>query len=417
MSQFTFQQSPEPLPSSHIPEGFRFSAAQAGIKASGKPDFACIHASERASAAAVFTGNLTVAAPILAGRENLRKSKGHVRVVVINAGNANCATGQAGVQGCRDVCAAAAAQFDCDITEVFPSSTGVIGVPFPAGKAIAALPVVAASMGTGTAHVEQFAQAILTTDTRPKIASARLEIEGNAVSILGIAKGAGMIAPQVVPHATMLVYLLTDARLEPDDLQRLLNDAVDDTFNCISIDGDTSTNDTVLLLASGSSGVTVRRSEVDGGYDQFQRALRQVCASLARQIVDDGEGAEHVIELRVERAATRGDAHKVARTIANSPLVKTAFAGCDPNWGRILAATGRSGVALDPAKVSIWIGGLPVCRHGQTAPEFDRDAVHRKMLERNVSVRVDLNLGSEKCVFLTCDLTTEYIHVNADYST
>lgn len=396
-----------------IPVGFRYAAVRAGIKPSGKPDFACALATKGTTAAAMFTSNRLTAAPLTVGREHLQTTSGTVRLVAVNAGNANCATGPAGVDVCRQVCAAAAQQFGCSAAEVFPSSTGIIGVPLPGGKLISALPEIAAQLGDTPTHIEQFAQAILTTDTRAKIATAKLEVGGRPVNILGIAKGAGMIAPQLTPHATMLVYLFTDAQISSQDLRVLLGQAVDPTFNCISIDGDTSTNDTVLLLASGASGAKVAASDSSS----FAECLRSICASLARQIVEDGEGVGHVIALAVEGAASDADARQVARSIANSPLVKTAFAGCDPNWGRILAAAGYSGAAFDAAKASLWIGGLPVCRDGQVAPDFMKAQVHRAMLERDVAIRLDLQLGSGRCDFLTCDLTAEYIRVNAEYST
>ncbi len=299
--------------------------------------------------------------------------------------------------------------------QVFPSSTGIIGVPLPAQKLIDALPEIASVLGETPTHLQQFAEAILTTDTRVKIASGVCTTEKGRINILGVTKGAGMIAPQLVPHATMLAYLFTDAEIEPEDLQAFLNAAVDTTFNCISIDGDTSTNDTVLLLASGASGAALKRSSPQAA--GFAEALQAVCGSLARQIVEDGEGVRHVIELSVEGAATPEEARRVARSIANSPLVKTAFAGADPNWGRILAAAGYSGVAIDPSSVSVSIAGLPVCRNGQVAHDFDRQRVHSAMTEPTVRVTVDLGMGAGVCHFIACDLTAEYVRVNAEYST
>ncbi len=406
----------QPLNSSsfHVPAGFQFGAVRAGIKPSGKPDFACALAVNGTTAAAMFTSNRMVAAPVIVDREHLRRSGGRVRFVAVNAGNANCATGQPGIAACRSVCAAAAKQFGCAEQEVFPSSTGIIGVPLAAEKLVAVLPEIAAKLGDTPVHLKQFSEAILTTDTRAKVSSAAIEIGGKQLKIFGVAKGAGMIAPQLVPHATMLVYIFTDAKIPTGDLQSFLNSAVESTFNCISIDGDTSTNDTVLLLASGAvSNDALQKNDAAA----FAEALRTVCASLARQIIDDGEGAGHVIELNVQGAASAADAKCVARSIANSPLVKTAFAGCDPNWGRILAATGYSGVEIEPYNVSVSIGGLPVCRNGQIAPDFHKDNVHAAMLERTVPVVVDLGMGNEQCYFLTCDLTAEYVRVNAEYST
>lgn len=401
----------------HTPAGFRFGAVRAGIKPSGKPDFACVSAAEGTTAAAVFTSNRMVAAPVLVGRDHLRRSGGRVRFVAVNAGNANCATGEQGIEACLTVCKAAAKEFSCSAEEVIPSSTGIIGVPLPAEKLVAALPQIATQLGTSSAHVQQFAEAILTTDTRAKIASLQINMGDKQVHLFGVAKGAGMIAPQLVPHATMLVYIFTDAKVEAADLQIFLNEAIEPTFNCISIDGDTSTNDTVLLLASGASGATVTYAAQNETSKAFSQALRNICGSLARQVIEDGEGAGHVVELAIEGASSEEDARRIARSIANSPLVKTAFAGCDPNWGRILAAAGYSGASINPARASIWIGGLPVCRNGRAAQDFDKNKVHEAMLQRTVLVRVDLGMGHGTCEFLTCDLTAEYIRINAEYST
>ncbi len=409
--------SPPSFSFSHRPAGFRFGAARAGIKPSGKPDFACADAVEGTTAAAVFTSNRMMAAPVLVGRDHLRQSGGRVRFVAVNAGNANCATGEQGVAACLTVCKAAAKKFACSTEEVFPSSTGIIGVPLPAEKLVEALPQIATRLGESAAHVQQFAEAILTTDTRAKIASAAINMGDRQVHLFGVAKGAGMIAPQLVPHATMLVYIFTDAKVEAPDLQKYLNDAIEPTFNCISIDGDTSTNDTVLLLASGASGVSITHSTDGPASHAFSGALLEVCGSLARQVMEDGEGAGHVIELAIDGASSRDDAKRIARSIANSPLVKTAFAGCDPNWGRILAAAGYSGAPIDPGRTSIWIAGLPVCRNGRAANDFDKDKVHEAMLQRTVNVRLDLGMGHAGCDFLTCDLTAEYVRINAEYST
>jgi glutamate N-acetyltransferase / amino-acid N-acetyltransferase len=396
-----------------IPRGFRFGAGVAGIKASGRPDFSLIAADTPASAAAAFTSNRVIAAPLIVDKENLHASGGKVRVVAINAGNANCAAGQAGLDAARATCAAAAEAFGCRPEEVFPSSTGVIGVPLPAEKLAAAMPGLAARMGSARDHFLEVAEAILTTDTVEKTAFARVEIgDAREVRIAALGKGSGMIHPQLVPHATMLVYILTDADIEPEDLQAFLNPAIETSFNRISVDGDTSTNDTVLLLASGASGVRVAR-----GSEAFQAALAQVCTSMAKQIVADGEGVSHVVELQIAGAATDADALRVAKTIAHSPLVKTAWAGCDPNWGRLAAAIGYSGAEIDPARIDISFGALPICRDGGRAPEYDEAAAHAYLSQEEFSISIDLHMGQGSCAFWTTDLTAEYIHINADYST
>jgi glutamate N-acetyltransferase / amino-acid N-acetyltransferase len=399
------------IPSEALPLGFRFAAVKAGIKPSGKPDFAVAVADKPASAAAMFTGNRVVAAPIIVGRRHLARSAGQVRVVAVNAGNANCATGQIGIEACERVCAAAAATFQCEGHEVIPSSTGIIGVPLPAEKPIAVLPEIVASLGATPERFAQFARAIMTTDTKPKTAYASLLIDGRTVRIAGVCKGAGMIHPQLVPHATMLVYIFTDAAIAPAALDAFLRQSVEVSFNRISIDGDTSTNDTVLLLASGVSGAAVNADD-----KAFAAALTQICTSLAKQIVDDGEGVTHVVELQIEGAPTDRDALTVAKAIAHSPLVKTAWAGSDPNWGRLMAATGYSGVAIDPDRIAIWFGDLQICSNGGRVANFDEAAAHAYLKQREFTVRIDLGIGNGSCRFWTTDLTAEYVRINADYS-
>jgi glutamate N-acetyltransferase / amino-acid N-acetyltransferase len=320
-----------------IPKGFRFGATKAGLKASGRTDFALIVADSAADAAAAFTGNRVKAAPLLVDQEHLRETGGKVRAVAINAGNANCATGQAGIDAARATCEGVAQVFDCTAWEVFPSSTGIIGVPLPAEKLINALPELSARMGAESDHFQEVATAILTTDKVEKTAFARVAVDGKEVRIASLCKGSGMIHPQVVVHATMLVYILTDAEATAAVLDGFLRKAIEVSFNRISVDGDTSTNDTVLLLASGASG-----AEIGADHAEFGAALTEVCTSLARQIVADGEGVTHVVELRIAGAANDEDALRVAKAIAHSSLVKTAWAGCDPNWGRLVAAIGYS---------------------------------------------------------------------------
>jgi len=395
-----------------IPRGFRFGAIKAGLKASGRTDFAMIVADAPASAAAAFTGNRVSAAPLVVDKQNLKATGGRVRVVAINAGNANCAAGQAGLDAARDTCTGAAEVFGCTPQEVFPSSTGIIGVPLPAEKLIAVMPELASKLGSESDHFQQVALAILTTDTVEKTAFARIELDGREVRIAATCKGSGMIHPQLVPHATMLVYILTDAAIEPPVLQQYLDNSIEPSFNRISVDGDTSTNDTVLLLASGASGVTIR-----SGNAVFQKSLTQVCTSLAKQIVADGEGITHVVELRIEGAATDADALKAAKAIAHSPLVKTAWAGADPNWGRLVAALGYSGAHIDPERIDISFGVLPICRNGGRAAEFDEAKAHAYIQQPEFSISIQLHQASGSCVFWTTDLTTEYVHINADYST
>src|SRR3984885_14622736 len=415
--------SPTPLiRDDQVPRGFSFAAGRAGLKASGKPDLACAVADQPAAAAAMFTSNKVIAAPLIVGQRHLELSQHRIRLVLVNAGNANCATGEAGVLAARQCCTSAGALFGCDPHAVFPSSTGIIGVPLPVGKVTAALPALHAGLGSSAAHLGQMAGAIMTTDTRSKMAAASFDVEGVTVRVAGIAKGAGMIHPQL--HATMLVYLFTDAQLEPAVAADLLHHAVEGSFNRISIDGDTSTNDTVLLLASGASGVAIQghnhdtaSTVADRCTTAFSAALDSVCLTLAKHIVSDGEGVTHVVELNIAGALTDADALRVARSIAHSPLVKTAWAGCDPNWGRILAAIGYAGVAIDPTRINISFGELEICRGGSISPRFDENATHEYLKQRDLTIQIDLGVGPGKCRFWTTDLTEEYVRINSDYST
>lgn len=384
-----------------VPLGFEFSSTTAGIKASGSPDLALALATRGASAAAMFTTNRVVAAPLVCGREHLRRTHGRLRAVIVNSGNANCATGKAGLRACDEVCRSVARVAKCERDEVFPGSTGIIGVPLPASKLIQAIPQLFSSRGTDAEAAQRFARAIMTTDTRMKTASVRF---GRA-TLFGTCKGAGMIHPRL---ATMLVYLFTDAEASPRELGELLHDAVHATLNRINVDNDTSTNDTALLLASGAAGKVNKK--------ELAAALGAVCESLARQIVGDGEGVKHVVNLRIGGARSDAEARQAAKAIANSMLVKTAWAGADPNWGRVLAAVGYSGVPIDPAKVDIFFGKHQVCRRG-VAAKFDAKAVHIYLSQPVFDVRVHLGRGKVAATVWTCDLTSEYVHINADYHT
>jgi glutamate N-acetyltransferase / amino-acid N-acetyltransferase len=401
----TLSETPAPI---HLPHGFSFSSVAAGIKASGRPDLALVTCPAGTRAAAVFTKNRVVAAPVQVGRACLKSARGRIRALVVNSGNANCATGAAGIAACRRVCGEAARQLGVKPKEVFPSSTGIIGVPLPAERIVARLPELVAQQAATEEAACRFAQTIMTTDTRPKLASVSFRSRDGEVRLLGIAKGAGMIHPQL---ATMLVYVLTDVVAGTTELKRHLLEACEQTLNCISIDGDTSTNDTVLLLASGQADV-----RMDHCTKAFAAALLEVCRSLARQIVRDGEGARHVIRLSVEQARTREEARQVARAIAHSALVKTAWAGADPNWGRILAAIGYSGAPVNPGRVNIFIGPQQVCRNGSAAG-FDPKQAHSHLAQPECDIRVQLGRGRSGLYFYTTDLTVEYVRINADYST
>ena len=407
------------LPADAMPRGFMWGAVRAGIKASGNPDVAVAVATAGAVGAAMYTSNRVVAAPVTVGRRHLLATGGRVGAVLVNAGNANCANGEPGIAGCIATCVAAAQTFGCIFDEIVPSSTGIIGVPFPAEKVVAAMPALKAAVGDTAEHAEAFARAIMTTDTRMKTARAIVPVEGAEVRIWGAAKGAGMIGPSLSapvagpPHATMLVYLFTDVAADVSELNAALAAAVEPSFNSISIDGDTSTNDTVLLVASGAGGVKLNQELVPA----FDAALGEVCRSLAYQIIADGEGVTHVVTLDIRGAASNADAALVAKTIATSPLCKTAWSGGDPNWGRLLAAAGRSGIVFEPERTRIWIGAEAVFEYGVRAPAFDDASAHAEMMQPEYTITIDLGEGDGTCRFLTCDLTTEYVHINADYST
>lgn len=393
-----------------VPAGFRFAATKAGIKASGNPDLALIECPGGASAAAVFTTNLVVAAPVTVGRQHLAQSKGQLSAILVNAGNANCATGKPGMASAEKSCMELAKALGTKPSSILPSSTGVIGVPLPVEKLLSGIPSLLDARGDSPEHAMAFARAIMTTDTRPKVAYAEFTVKGKTARILGVAKGAGMIHPNM---ATMLSYIVTDVAGCAEHLQHLLAAAAARTFNRISIDGDTSTNDTLCLLASGASGVALDNPRVA---KKFAEALEQLCASLSEQIVTDGEGVKHVVRLKIEGAKSEQEAKQIAETIAHSPLVKTAWAGADPNWGRILAALGRSGAKLDPSKVDIFFGSIPVCKKGQSAA-FDEKKAHAYLSQPTFEITVRLNRGRHQITFLTCDLTAEYVHINADYTT
>lgn len=425
-----------PARSLPVPRGFRFAATACGLKRRGR-DLALLAGEALAAAAAVFTTNRVQAAPVRLSRAHLRQSRGWVRAVVVNSGNANCATGPAGDRAARATAVGAGRLLGCAARHVLVCSTGVIGVSLPAEKLLRALPKLSRSAANTPRAFRAFARAILTTDTRPKWAAATCRIEGRAVRLLGCAKGAGMIAPRM---ATMLAFVVTDAAIAPPLLQRMLRAAVAQTFNRITVDGDTSTNDTVVLLASGAAGgrrLSLRRFSPDRRAAtraerdalRFYRALTEVCRSLALQIVADGEGAQRVVEVEVRGAPSAAAAKRVARTIAESPLVKTALAGADPNWGRILAAAGRAGVALDPARTRIWLAGTLVFARGRPRP-FDERAVRRALRRHHVSVVLDLGerkrnanrrirrpaaRAAGRCVLWTCDFTRGYVDINASY--
>lgn len=405
---------PNPVSPDLLPKGYVFASSACGLKANGRPDLALITSDVPAAAAGVFTTNRVKAAPVLVSQEHLRTASTGIRAIIANSGNANCATGVAGVAASRATTAAVAQELDCSPEEVLVCSTGVIGVPLDVTRILNAIPAMVKGGTRSPEAAACLARAMMTTDTRPKWSAASFRIGGRQANMIGFAKGAGMIHPQM---ATMLAFVVTDAALTRALAQRALGAVARRTFNSISVDGDTSTNDTLFLLANGASGCPTVRAE-GAGYSRFVKALESVCAELALAIVSDGEGAARVAEIEVRGAPSDLAAEQVARTIATSPLVKTALAGGDPNWGRILAAAGRAplakGVSFDPARVEIRLAGTTVCRRGEAYP-FDENAVHQKLLEQHVPVVVDLKSGRGRATVWTCDFTTEYVHINADY--
>jgi glutamate N-acetyltransferase/amino-acid N-acetyltransferase len=401
------------LSASDVPRGFTFAATHCGLKRS-RLDLGILISETPAAAAAVFTSNQVVAAPVVASREHLQKSAHRMRAVIVNSGNANCCTRDDGYAASVVTAQKLAAELgDTDPSQIVVCSTGVIGAPLRVEKILSAVPDLVVARSADSGAFEEFARSIMTTDTRPKWAAAKCRIGGKEVRILGCAKGSGMIQPNM---ATMLAFLATDAAISSALLSRLLRAAVGPTFNSITVDGDTSTNDTVAVFANGQAGAERITGARNAGYKALSTALAKVCKSLALSIVEDGEGAQRVIEIEVRGAPSDRTAGQIARTIANSPLVKTAFAGADPNWGRILAAAGRSGVRFDPERVDISIAGIAVCRRGREYP-FDEAAAHEKMLAKYVPIRVHLRSGRGSARVWTCDFTQEYVHINASYRT
>lgn len=395
------------------PAGFLAAAATCGLKESKKPDLALLVSDRDCTAAGAFTQNQVAAAPILLCRETLAANDTRVRGVVINAGNANACTGEPGMRAARAMQRLAATALNCAPGQVFTLSTGIIGVQLDMDKVEAGIAAATTQLAPGGGS--DAAHAIMTTDIQPKELAVQVELLGGVVTIGGMAKGSGMIHPNM---ATMLSVITTDAVVPANDLQAHLIRAVERSFNRISVDGDTSTNDTVLLLANGASGV-VAADPVS--LSAFGDALDFVCIKLAQMIVRDGEGASKFVELTVTGAPSADQAAAIARTIATSPLVKTAFAGGDPNWGRILAAAGRAGVPFDQSQVALWISMGEADRVqlvvGGTPRSFSESDAARIFAQPEFQVHLDLGAGEGEATVWTCDLTHDYVTINADYRT
>ena len=389
------------------PRGFRAAGVSAGIKANHGLDLALLVSDAPAQAAAVFTTNLALAAPVVVSREHLARSGGATRAVIVNSGCANACTGDEGMQAARDMAAETARIVHCPAEQVLVASTGVIGVALPIDKIRDGLPAAFGALGADQGAMA--ARAIMTTDPFPKEAAAQVVIDGRDVTIGGMAKGSGMIEPML---ATMLAFVTTDAAVPKTLLDRALREAVGDTFNAITVDGECSTNDCVMLLANGASGVAI--DEVS--YATFAAGLTAVCRELALGIVRGGEGATKLVTVMVKGAASSDEARKAAKAIANSLLVKTAIHGGDPNWGRLIAVAGRAGVAFELSRAAVMIGSTVLFENGRPHDEASPEAAEY-LTGKDLTVSVDLGAGGASSTVWTCDLSAEYVRINADYRT
>ena len=396
--------APAAFPDLPAIDGVRFATVEAGVRYQGRTDVMLAVLDPGTSVAGVFTRSATRAAPVLDCQDKIGGSSEGPAAIVVNSGNANAFTGHYGQTSVAEVTQAVSKATGVPVERVFTSSTGVIGEPLPHERIVAQLETLKA--GLSRHAIEGAARAIMTTDTFPKGASAQVQIDGKTVSIAGIAKGSGMIAPDM---ATMLVYIFTDARVEQSALQAMLGAQTDRTFNCITVDSDTSTSDSLLLCATGASGVDAT------GNAAFAEALEGVMLDLAQQVVRDGEGATKFVEIRVTGAVSDKDAKTHGLAIANSPLVKTAIAGEDPNWGRVVMAIGKSGAAADRDRLTIRFGDTLVAENGWVSPTYREEDAAEHMKEQDLLISVDLGLGTGSATVWTCDLTHGYIEINADY--
>ncbi|MGB9392039.1 MAG: bifunctional glutamate N-acetyltransferase/amino-acid acetyltransferase ArgJ [Xanthobacteraceae bacterium] len=399
-----------PKTTPHLPNiaGVRLATAQAGIRYRDRTDVMLAVFEPQTSVAGVFTRSKCPSSPVEWCRTQIKG--GHARALVVNSGNANAFTGKSGRQACALTAKFAAAAVGCKSSEVFLASTGVIGEPLDAqafDRVMVGLATDACPDGYGDA-----AKAIMTTDTFPKLATARARLRGTDVTVNGFAKGAGMIAPDM---ATMLAFIFTDAPIAAPVLQSVLREGVIDTFNAVTIDGDTSTSDTVLAFATGTAAAPRISRGNDPRLPPFRKAFAAVLANLAEQIARDGEGARKLVEITVEGAVSKASARRIALSIANSPLVKTAIAGEDANWGRVVMAVGKAGEPADRDRLSIWFGGIRVAHKGARDQAYDEGAVSAAMKRPEISLKVALGLGKGRDRVLTCDLTKEYVAINGDY--
>ena len=397
--------APEGFPDIGVIDGVRFSSAAAGVKYKGRTDVMLAQLSAGSTIAGVFTSSATRSAPVLDCQEKLGLISDEGAAIIVNSGNSNAFTGKIGTDAMKAVVNGVADKLSLSPERVFSASTGVIGEPLPADRIINKLDDLVRDLSEN--GIEDAARAIMTTDTYAKGAVAEVQIGAKTVKIAGIAKGSGMIAPDM---ATMLVYLFTDAQVPQEDLQTLLSEVNKYTFNAITVDSDTSTSDTVLLAATGASKVAVTKDKTE-----FKAGLHSVMRDLAHQVVRDGEGASKFVEIEVISAQNERDAKTHAFAIANSPLVKTALAGSDPNWGRIVMAIGKSGALADRDRIKIWFGDILVATDGFVAPSYTENDGATYMQKAELRIRVDIGLGSGCFTAWTCDLTHQYVSINADY--
>lgn len=391
-----------------FPRGFKAAGVRAGIKKSGNLDLALIYTEKEAAVAGVFTQNAVAAAPVIVSREAVKGGRAHA--IVANAGCANACTGEAGLANARKMAAMAAAEVGCAPEEVLVGSTGIIGVNLPMDKLAAGIKAAAAELSeNGSINA---GNAIITTDTYSKACSCEVEIGGVPVRFGAIAKGSGMIQPNM---ATMLCYITTDANISSQLMQQALSEIVEVTFNMISVDGDMSTNDTVLVLANGASGM----GEITKGspeYAKFYEVLKEICQELSKRIAADGEGATKFLTINVSGTRTFADAKTVAMSVAKSPLVKTAFFGEDPNWGRVICAVGYAGIPMVPEKTVIKFGGIPVYANGLGA-DFNEEDIRRVMAEHDIVIDVEMGMGDASATVWSCDFSYEYVKINGEYHT
>lgn len=386
--------------------GFVAAGVACGLKKNGARDVAIVAAEQTVPVAAVFTTNAVTAAPVVVSRAHA--ADGAARAVVINAGNANACTGAQGMADAREMAAIAGGAIGCDASEVLVCSTGVIGVPLP--LEVVAGGISAAAGALSVSGNDAATEAIMTTDTFPKQAAVRFSYEGVTYSVGGMAKGSGMIKPNM---ATMLSVITTDAPLSSAACDVALRAACAATFNRVTVDGDTSTNDTLILMASGDAGGEAIEVD-DAAFAPVAAAIHRVCEELSRMLARDGEGATKLVEVVIVGAASEADAERAAFSVADSPLVKTALFGNDANWGRVAMAVGKSGAALDPAKLAITFAGIEVCRDGGAVP-FDEDEAFAALDTSEVAIEVDLGVGGHSATVLTCDLSYEYVRINGEY--